>query len=298
MRWKPVLLLCAILSFSNLAAENDPPPSPGFQEGMLLLSAGTGTVFSAGGSLIQTERAYNLALKYRSLLSGSTINIGNIVLPPIIVPFSYDPSGSAQASLQYGLTNHFALGMKAESLIINSSQAEGFPYFLSSNGGYYRESIWPGSVHTLLFRGTSYMAVVGFHPLDHSRFDPYIEAQAGVFHYSSQAHSTIDFDPSRLFNRRSSGAGATGGLTLGTMFYLAPEIGLKIELSGYTRSIRSGLPSRMINTAQAEIGAVVNLAGMLKPRNQTREPAIPEQKPVEPAPETRMPQADNQENGQ
>lgn len=266
------LLLTLFLSLPVvLAAEEPAAQTIGFHEGALLLTGGAGTTFSAGGSLIQTEQAYNRSLRYRALLAGATFNIGSLVLPPIIVPFSQNAGPISEVSLQYGLTNHFSAGLKAEHIQVNSSQAEGFPNLLSSTPGYYREAIWPGAVKVELYRGTSYMALVGFHPLHHARFDPYIELHAGILHYASQAHATVDFDPARFFYRRSRGSGAVFGGSLGAMFHLAPEVGLKVQLSGYSRLIRSGLPHRSLNTAHAEIGAVVNLVGVLREKGRPQE---------------------------
>ena len=58
---------------------------------------------------------------------------------------------------------------------------------------------------------------------------------------------------------------------MGAMFHLAPEVGLKVQLSSYARLIRSGLPHRNLNTAHAEIGAVVNLVGVLREKGRPQE---------------------------
>lgn len=275
------IALLVLLMFREASAGEE-QAVPGFQEGVVLLSIGAGTTFTAAGSLIDSERAYNRALRIRALINGSSMTFGPYSLPPIIVPFSYESGPIAEASIQYGFTNHLSAGLKAEHTYLRGRQAESFPNFLSTSGGIYRESIWPGAVRTTLYSGTSYMLLLGFHPLDRARFDPYIELQAGFHRYVSEAHEGVDFDAARFFSRRYYGSGTTVGISAGTNFHLSTEVALKVEFSGYSRHISSGLPSRLFNSGHAQIGAVVNLSGVLKEQGRPRE--IGQDRPHAPPP--------------
>ncbi len=264
-------LLCA--GTPLLAQTPKANPDPGFYRGALLASFAAGMPIQTGGTLIDSEKEYNSALRSRAQagmaqfalfpVAGRTaVNAGSGNAAPV-VNFESRMSGMAEVNLDYGLTDHIGAGMTILSYSVDGRQQESFP-IIGGESAFAVDLLGTETVMLAprgyqLFKGTSVLGSLSWHILSRTKFDPYITVRAGVTRFSSNAHSGLNYQPLRFQERSITATGKTVGAGLGMNIFFRPTVGMRVELSGLNHQLNTDRFDRTLRSTHLLFGFLLNV---------------------------------------
>jgi hypothetical protein len=229
----------------------------GYYQGVFLLSFMGGRSIAPSGSFIRHEKRYdrNIALLTQLGTYENPIR-SNLPQNQHISGYfdsKYSPGYSGQIDLEYGTFPNFGFGFTLSQFSINATRQDVIP--LSGDP----LKITPIPVDSVLYRGTSAMAMGTYHPLQKSVFDPYLVLRAGVVGFTGEAHSGELSNPSQINKGIQNGLGLATGAGAGMNIHLTRQFGIKVESFYNKQFLRSdSFSTRTLNIFTAQIGVVMN----------------------------------------
>jgi len=246
---------------SDIRSKIYPKPEhpPGYYQGILLLSFSQGNLFSPTGSFISHEKDYDKTVK-TGIESGY---YGNLLkdrgMPDLYFEPEYNPLVTRQFDIEYGVSEHFGFGFSNFRYQIDAIRQDVI-YGSDKFGQIYYE---PVPVRKTLIKGNAFLFMSTFHPFPRKILDPYVVLRAGAVKFSGNAHSGMIYEAHRTSSIITNGLGKIAGGGLGLNFFIAPQLGVKIE-GNYYRSFLSAdqMSGRTLNTYNAQIGLFFNYSAI------------------------------------
>jgi len=263
------LILAIVISISNSFAQDvtvSPPISPkkvqGFHKGVIFFSGSIG-LFAASGSLIDTDKAYN-----SNLLLESQLGLVDNRVQPFVTPFSYKSSDSKTMSVEYAITDKFALGIAALQFSMKANGQNRYPSYANvgtaANPSYVRlrdQTAYSVPGKYLMYQGTNLMLMASYHFIPKFIIDPYVHVKLGGGFFNTSSHRNI-YDDDKYFLKSGDFLGYSKiiGAGAGVNFFILNEVGLRLELEHYRQFlISSNFSTQTLNTTHIQFGFVFDL---------------------------------------
>jgi len=210
----------------------------GFLPGKIQLSLMGGASLASGGSFLRHEKDFDANLRTQYLLHGSgriqSFAPGIPAPPPLHSSYSANPI--AQFDMEYGAASRLGLGFSIFQFSLDARRQN-----VIRELSYEKQTIEPYARERMIYMGTAATVLIAYHPWPARRFDPYLALRAGIVGFSGEARQYLTHDPLRGSDRVSGGRGGIYGGGIGINFYMSPELGFRLELSGYNQALRSDL---------------------------------------------------------
>ncbi|EMJ97870.1 hypothetical protein AB3N61_12055 [Leptospira sp. WS58.C1] len=238
----------------------------GFYKGIFLLSGTTGNSFHTGGSIISREKEIQKNLKTETTSGQTPLRLlGQDVSPPLGLPNSqFSTPTSFRFFFEYGVTDKIGLGFAASSFSMDATNNREYldlPRLSSSQPNPTYVEAFPYTKR--FYNDVMYSLVVSFHPVSRSRVDPFINLEAGLVQYST---SSRNIHPSSVFEPiTSTGTGYGARAGAGVNFFLTPEFGLQLEISGQKKWLKSDIiGNTTLESVQIQMGFLFNFENIAK----------------------------------
>lgn len=252
-----------------LWAEPNPGQSEhpyGFYKGIFLLSGTTGNSFHTGGSLISREKEIQKNLKTETASGQTPLRLlGQDATPLLGLPNSqFSTPTSYRLFFEYGVTDKIGLGFAASSFSMDATNNREYLDFPRLSPSHPNPTYVEALPYTRRFYNDKmYSLAVSFHPLSRSRIDPFVNLEAGIVQYTTSSrniHPSTAFEP---VTSTGTGYGVRAGA--GVNFFLTPEFGLQLEISGQKKWLKSDIIGNTnLESVQIQMGFLFNFENIAK----------------------------------
>jgi hypothetical protein len=268
MKYLIVILLVSLSSLFgqeaivNPVQSQSPKKAVGFQKGSILFSASLG-LLAASGSLIDTDKAYN-----SNLSTQAQLGLVDSKVQPFVTPFSYRASNSKSMSIEYGLTDKFAIGVAALQFNLNATGQNRYPTYVNTgtaaNPTFVRsrdQTVYSIPGNYLMYNGTNVMLLASYHFIPKFFIDPYLHIKAGGGFFNTSSHRNL-YDDDKYFLKTGDFLGYSKivGAGAGVNFFVLNEVGIKLEVEHYRQFLISpNFSTQTLNTTHLQLGFVFDL---------------------------------------
>ncbi|TGK03263.1 hypothetical protein EHO58_12580 [Leptospira selangorensis] len=238
----------------------------GFYKGIFLLSGTTGNSFQTGGSLISREKEVQKNLKAESASGHTPLKLlGQDASPLLGLPNSqFSTPVSYRLFFEYGVTDKIGLGFAASSFSMDVTNNREYIDLSRLSPSQPNPTYVEALPYTKRFYNDKmYSLAVSFHPLSRSRIDPFVNLEAGIVQYTTSSrniHPSTAFEPAT-----STGTGYGVRAGAGVNFFLTPEFGLQLEVSGQKKWLKSDIiGNTSLESVQIQMGFLFNFENIAK----------------------------------
>lgn len=238
----------------------------GFYKGIVLLSGTVGNSSYTGGTLISREKEVQKNLKTEASSGQIPLRLlAQDASPLLSLPNSqFSTPTNTRLFFEYGVTDKIGVGFSGSSFSMDVTNNREYLDISRMSPSQPNPTFLEAVPATSQFyNDIMYSLAVSFHPLSMSRVDPFLNLEAGLVQYTT---SSRNIHPSGLFEpATSTGSGYGMRAGAGMNFFLTPEFGLQLEISGQKKWLRSDvIGNTTLESVQLQIGFLFNFENIAK----------------------------------
>lgn len=238
----------------------------GFYKGIFLLSGTAGTSFHTGGSLISREKEIQKNLRTETTSGQTPLKLlGQDTSPLLGLPNSqFSVPSSYRLFFEYGVTDKVGVGFATSSFSMDVTNNREYLDLSRLSPSYPNPTYVEAMPNTAKFyKDVMYSLAVSFHPFSRSRIDPFVNLEGGIIQYTTSSrniHPSAAFEPNTF---TGTGYGLRAGA--GVNFFLTPEFGLQLEISGQKKWLKSDIIGNTnLESVQIQMGFLFNFENIAK----------------------------------
>lgn len=229
-------------------------PRIGFHQDRVTITLAAGPSVSApSGSLISHEKSYDTYLQYQVQTSQITTDI--LGQQARFFNPTYEAGPVLIWDLESAFSDHFGAGAGLLFSSISTNRMDVLPWRDSSGNQVLN---YPDN--RVMYSEGALMGFLTYHPLNQSRFDPYIKLRAGITFAHGYAHQYTFPDPYLFETDMNNARGAIYGASVGLNAYITSGFAFTLEYSGFNRSLSADqFGSRTLSSSYLTMGFTLGL---------------------------------------
>ncbi|MCB1138228.1 MAG: hypothetical protein KDK23_05695 [Leptospiraceae bacterium] len=234
-----------------------PQPKPaliGFHKDRMTVTLAAGPSVSApAGSLISHEKSYDTYLQYQVQTGQITTDI--LGQQARFYNPAYEAGPVLLWDLEAALSDHFGAGAGLLFSSISTNRMDVLPWRDSAGN-----QVLDYPDNRIMYSEGALMGFLTYHPLNQSRFDPYIKLRAGITFAHGYAHQYTFPDPYLFEKDMNNARGAIYGASVGLNAYVTPVFAFSLEYTGIRRSLSADqFGSRTLSSGYLTLGFTFGL---------------------------------------